>query len=334
MSDQSFLSGKTILVTGGTGTFGHAFIPRLLAIPGIKKIIVFIRDEFKQSIMQNEIKDSEDKMRYFLGDVRDAARLDRAFNGVDIVVHAAALKQVPAIEYNPLEAIKTNVLGTQNVVDAALNNNVEKVLFVSSDKAVYPINLYGATKLCAEKLVVAANAYSDSNKAGTKFSVVRYGNVIGSRGSIVELIEKQRPTGAITLTDDRMTRFWIKVSKVMNVIFETLERMEGGEIFVPKMKSLKVIDVVKTLASECAINVIGIRPGEKLHEILITENEAKRTRDVGNFYAIVPEITNKETSRVLPSYNTRPLFNANSIYMSNHGDFLLPIEKAKEVLES
>ena len=332
MINQSFWEGKTILITGGTGTFGHAFVPRALSIPGIKKVIIFSRDEFKQSVMQHELKDPENKMRYFLGDVRDADRLNRALNGVDIVVHAAALKQVPAIEYNPMEAIKTNVLGTQNVVDAALNNNVEKVLLISSDKAVHPVNLYGATKLCAEKLMVAANSYSDSNKSG-KFSVARYGNVIGSRGSIVELIEKQRSSGSIILTDERMTRFWIKASKVMDIIFESLERMEGGEIFVPKMKSLKVEDVIKTLAPDCKINIIGIRPGEKLHEILITEHEANRTKDLTNFYVILPEIVNKNISRDFPSYSKEPVFDTDSVYASNHHDHLFPLEKAREILD-
>ncbi|MBI2023013.1 UDP-N-acetylglucosamine 4,6-dehydratase (inverting) [Candidatus Giovannonibacteria bacterium] len=326
--DNSFLKGKTILVTGGTGTFGHAFVAKLLAIPDIKKIIIFSRDEFKQSVMQNEVNDA--RVRYFLGDVRDLPRLDRAFNGVDIVVHAAALKQVPALEYNPLEAIKTNVLGTQNVVDAALDNNVEKVLFVSSDKAVQPVNLYGASKLCAERLVIAANAYRGA-KGKTKFSVVRYGNVIGSRGSIVELVAKQKHTGVLTLTDERMTRFWIKVDNVMNVILTGLGVMEGGEIFVPKMNSLKVVDVLKTLAPNCTLKTVGVRPGEKMHEILITEYEARRAKDLGLFYAILPEFSADQEPSV---HANKPNFPVNSLYVSNHKDFLLPLEKAKEVLES
>ncbi|MDP2669394.1 MAG: SDR family NAD(P)-dependent oxidoreductase [bacterium] len=328
MPDHSFLNGKTILVTGGTGTFGHAFLAKLIAVPGIKKIIVFSRDEFKQSVMQNEIKD--DRIRYFLGDVRDLPRLDRAFNGVDIVVHAAALKQVPAIEYNPLEAVKTNVLGTQNVIDAALNNNVEKVLFVSSDKAVQPVNLYGASKLCAERLVVAANMYRGA-KGKTRFSVVRYGNVIGSRGSIVELVAKQRHTGLLPLTDERMTRFWIKVGNVMNIILGGLDIMEGGEIFVPKMKSLKVVDVLQALAPECKLQTVGIRPGEKMHEILMTEYEVPRARDLGLMYAILPEFSaGQEPSK----HVDKPRFPANSVYESNHEHFLLPVHKAAEVLES
>ena len=328
MTDYSFLKDKTILITGGTGTFGQAFVKKLLAIPEIKKIIIFSRDEFKQSVMQGEIKDP--RVRYFLGDIRDLPRLDRAFNDIDIVVHAAALKQVPALEYNPLESIKTNVMGTQNVVDAALNNNVEKVLFISSDKAVQPVNLYGASKLCAERLVIAANAYRGMKKK-TMFSVARYGNVIGSRGSIVELVAKRRHTGVLPLTDEKMTRFWIKVDNVMNVILNGLEIMEGGEIFVPKMKSLKVIDVLSTLAPECRLENVGVRPGEKMHEILITEYEAKRAKDVGEMYAVLPEFSDVHA----PSkHKDKKSFPENSIYESSHKDFLLPKEMAKDILES
>lgn len=328
MIDHSYLNEKTILVTGGTGTFGRAFVKKLLAISEIKKIIIFSRDEFKQSVMQNEIKDG--RMRYFLGDIRDFPRLERAFGGVDIVVHAAALKQVPALEYNPLEAIKTNVLGTQNVVDAALNNNVEKVLFISSDKAVQPVNLYGASKLCAERIVTSANAYRGKNKK-TMFSVVRYGNVIGSRGSIVELVAQKRHTGVLPLTDERMTRFWIKVENVMNIVLDGLGIMEGGEIFVPKMKSLKVVDVLKTLAPECRLETVGVRPGEKMHEILITEYEAPRAKDVGDMYAILPEFSEVHA----PSkHKDKPSFPKESVYESNHKNFLLPAEMARQILES
>ena len=328
MADHSYLNDKTILVTGGTGTFGRAFVKKLLSIPEIKKVIIFSRDEFKQSVMQNEIKDG--RMRYFLGDIRDFPRLERAFNGVDIVVHAAALKQVPALEYNPLEAIKTNVLGTQNVVDAALNNNVGKVIFISSDKAVQPVNLYGASKLCAERIVISANAYRGENKK-TMFSVVRYGNVIGSRGSIVELVANRRHTGILPLTNERMTRFWIKVENVMNIILDGLSIMEGGEIFVPKMKSLKVVDVLKTLAPECGFETIGMRPGEKMHEILITEYEAPRAKDVGDMYAILPEFSEVHA----PSkHKDKPSFPKESVYESSHKDFLLPAEMAKSILDS
>lgn len=327
MHNLDWIHGKIILVTGGTGTFGRAFVSKLLAIPTIKKIIVFSRDEFKQSEMQRDIGDN--RVRFFLGDVRDSQRLARAFHDVDIVVHAAALKQVPALEYNPLEAVKTNILGTQNVIEAALDNNVDKVLFISSDKAVQPINLYGATKLCAEKLFVAANAYR-GKKRRTKFSVVRYGNVVGSRGSLVELIRNQRGGGVITLTDERMTRFWIAVDSVMNIILGALERMQGEEIFVPKMKALRVRDVIKTLAPECSIRTIGIRPGEKIHETLITEHEARRTKDLGNMFVIMSEFPNQERES---AFRDAPSFPADTIYVSNHPDFLFSAEEAAKVLE-
>lgn len=322
-----FLQNKTVLVTGGTGTFGRAFISKLLATSEVKKVIVFSRDEFKQSKMQQEVADPEGRLRFFLGDVRDLPRLERAFQGVDVVVHAAALKQVPALEYNPWEAVKTNVLGTQNVIDAALDNNVEKVLLVSSDKAVQPINLYGATKLCAEKLMVAANAYRGEARP-TRFSVVRYGNVLGSRGSLVELINHQRPTGVITLTDERMTRFWITVEKVMDVILDSIGHMQGGEIFVPKMKSLRVCDVIKTLAPECRIETIGIRPGEKLHEVLITEYEASRTRDLDNMFVILPEFDWEGKVRL----EDKPQFPEDLIYASNQPSFLMSLEEASRIL--
>src|SRR3989338_6789831 len=237
--DLSFLKGKVVLVTGGTGSFGRYFTDDALK-SGLKKLIVFSRDEYKQFEMKKDISDR--RVRFFLGDVRDLSRLQRAFAEVDIVVHAAALKQVPALEYNPLEAVKTNVLGTQNVIDAALDNQVEKVLLVSTDKAVNPINLYGATKLCAEKLLVAANAYGrKANK--TIFSLVRYGNVIGSRGSIVEMINNQKQFGEITLTHVDMTRFWITLDKGVELVLDGLKLMRGGEVFVPKLKAMKVVDL-------------------------------------------------------------------------------------------
>lgn len=327
MQSSDWLKGKTILVTGGTGTFGRAFVSKLLAIPVIKKIIVFSRDEFKQSEMQQEIND--ERLRFFLGDVRDLQRLQRAFQDVDIVVHAAALKQVPALEYNPLEAVKTNILGTQNVVEAALDNDVERVLLVSSDKAVQPVNLYGATKLCAEKLCVAANAYR-GEKRKTRFSVVRYGNVLGSRGSLLEIIKRQRPQGVITLTDERMTRFWIKVDEVMNIILKSVGRMQGGEIFVPKMRSLKVSDIIQTLAPECRIETVGIRPGEKLHEILITEYEALRTRDIEGMFVIKPDIGWDGEAWLEGAKSLASPF----VYVSNHPDFLFDAGEVSKILQA
>lgn len=322
----SHLKDKTVLITGGTGTFGSGFVSRLLEIPEVKKIIILSRDEFKQHHMQREFDDP--RLRFFLGDVRDLSRLQRAFHGVDIVVHAAALKQVPAVEYNPLEAIKTNILGTQNVIDAALDNNVEKVLFISSDKAVHPVNLYGATKLCAERITIGANAYR--GEKGTQFSVVRYGNVWGSRGSLIELIEKQKPKGVVTLTDERMTRFWIRVSTVMNFIVGVLGHMQGGEIFVPKMKSMRIADTVKLLAPECTIQTIGMRPGEKIHEMLITDHEVRRTKDAEDIFVIMPEFVSWD---VQYQWDQKPYLKEQFIYTSNHPDFLISGEEARRILE-
>lgn len=326
MFSPYFLDGKRILITGGTGTFGRAFVARLLAIPEIKKIIVFSRDEFKQHEMQQQYP-NEPRLRFFLGDIRDRDRLQRAFQGVDIIVHAAALKQVPAIEYNPLEAVKTNILGTQNVIDAALDNDVEKVLLISSDKAVHPVNLYGATKLCAERIIIGANAYR--GEKGTQFSVVRYGNVWGSRGSLVELIAKQKPKGIVTLTDERMTRFWIKVETVMNIIVDVLACMQGGEIFVPKMKSIRIADMVAMLASECKVEIIGVRPGEKLHEMLIADHEVRRTKDAGDFFVILPEFI---SYAVHYKWDEKSYVPEQFLYISNHPDFLLSPEESRRVL--
>jgi len=326
MNKKDHLDGKTILVTGGTGTFGRAFVTRALANKKVAKVIVLSRDEFKQNEMSRDFQDK--RLNFFLGDVRDSARLERAFSGVNIVIHAAALKQVPATEYNPLEAVKTNINGTQNVVDAAINCGVDKVLLVSSDKAVEPVNLYGATKLVAERLTVASNAYRGAGN--TKLSVVRYGNVIGSRGSVVELVEKQRASGSLPLTDERMTRFWIHIEDVMEMVINILDCMEGGEIFIPKMQSLRVIDVLKTLAPECKLNIIGIRPGEKLHEKLLTSHEASRTRDLGAMFVILPEFVSWATKN---TFDKKKHFPEESVYSSDSPDFLLPIKDVKKILK-
>ncbi len=322
----AYLKGKTVLVTGGTGTFGYAFVKRLLETQ-VKKVIIFSRDEFKQLHLRRAFNDN-DRLRFFLGDVRDKERLTRAFSDVDIVVHAAALKQVPALEYNPTEAIKTNVLGTQNVIEAALDAGVERVLVISSDKAVHPVNLYGATKLCAEKITVPANIYRRSGETKPRFSVMRYGNILGSRGSFLELIEKQRETGVIPLTDERMTRFWLRIEQVMEYVLEALDTMHGGEIFVPKMESLKVVDVAKYLAPECEIKVVGIRPGEKLHEMLVTEHEAKRTYDIGNMYAILPEQIQFDNEQTLKGKLVPPNFT----YVSDENLFLRTIKDAPRIV--
>jgi UDP-N-acetylglucosamine 4,6-dehydratase len=276
---------KHVLVTGGTGSFGKKFIEILLAEYQPERLIVFSRDELKQHEMRMA-GFTDPSLRYFIGDVRDLPRLRRALNGVDIVVHAAALKQVPACEYNPMEAIKTNILGSSNVVDAALDAGVEKVLALSTDKAVNPVNLYGATKLAAEKLMVQSNAYAGGME--TRFSCVRYGNVVGSRGSVVPLFIKQRQTGEVTLTDERMTRFWISLDQGVRFVIRCIEEMHGGEVFVPKIPSMKMVDLARAIAPEAKIRIIGIRPGEKLHEVLISEDEARTTVELEEMYVVQP----------------------------------------------
>ncbi len=276
---------KVILITGGTGSFGKKFTKILLAEKNPKKVIIFSRDELKQHEMRVAGYD-DPRLRYFIGDVRDRERLVRAMHGVDIVVHAAALKQVPACEYNPMEAIKTNIMGTSNVVEAALDAGVEKVLALSTDKAVNPVNLYGATKLAAEKLVIQSNAYAAGSS--TRYSCVRYGNVVGSRGSVVPLFLNQRAGGKITITDDRMTRFWLSLEQGALFVITCIEQMEGGEVFVPKIPSTTIVDLAKAIAPEAEIETIGIRPGEKLHEVLISEDEARTTVELERMYVVQP----------------------------------------------
>ena len=276
---------QVVLVTGGTGSFGKKFTKILLEERQPKKVIIFSRDELKQHEMQVGGFNDE-RLRYFIGDVRDRERLVRAMHGVDIVVHAAALKQVPACEYNPMEAIKTNIMGTANVVEAALDAGVAKVLTVSTDKAVSPANLYGATKLAAEKLTIQSNAYAGGS--ATRFSCVRYGNVVGSRGSVVPLFLKQRSNGKITITDDRMTRFWLSLEQGVRFVIHSIEQMEGGEVFVPKIPSTKVTDLAKAIAPNAKLEIIGIRPGEKLHEMLISEDEARHTIELEKMFVVQP----------------------------------------------
>lgn len=275
---------KVVLVTGGTGSFGKKFIKKAL-IEGAKKIIVFSRDELKQYEMKQEFTDN--RLRFFIGDVRDQERLHRAFDGVDIVIHAAAMKHVDACEYNPFEAVKTNIHGAQNIIEAAIDCGVEKVIALSTDKACAPVNLYGATKLASDKLFVAANAYVGDKK--TSFSVVRYGNVVGSRGSVVPFFKKVKETGRVPVTDERMTRFWITLDQGVQFVLDNLARMHGGEIFVPKIPSMKVMDLAHAIAPECKIDIIGIRPGEKLHEAMIMEDDARHTVEFDDYYIIQPE---------------------------------------------
>lgn len=277
---------KTVLITGGTGSFGKKFSEILLREFKPKKLIIFSRDELKQHEMRTKGFDHP-CMRYFLGDVRDVDRLRRAFAGVDYVVHAAALKQVPACEYNPFEAIQTNVIGAKNIIDAAIDEGVQKVMAISTDKAVNPVNLYGASKLCAEKLFVQGNSYAGGTS--TRFSCTRYGNVVGSRGSVIPVFREQAKTGCITVTDERMTRFWLTLEQGVRFVMKALGRMHGGEIFVPKIPSMRIMDLAATMAPDCKVEYVGIRPGEKLHEVLISEDEARHTVQMDGMYIIRPE---------------------------------------------
>ena len=279
---ENIFSGKSVLVTGGTGSFGKALIKRLLDVKDIRKVIVFSRDELKQFEMQETHK--SEKLRYFLGDVRDYNRLEQATFDVDIVVHAAAMKQIPAAEYNPMEAIKTNIFGAENVIRAAIYNGVSRVVALSTDKAANPANLYGATKLCSDKLFVAGNILA--GKRDTKFSVVRYGNVLGSRGSVIPFFLEKAKTGVIPITDPRMTRFWLSLEQGVDFVINSLDRMQGGEIFVPKIPSFKVTDVAKVVAPNVKHETIGIRQGEKLHEVMITEDDSLNTLEFDDHYVI------------------------------------------------
>ena len=281
------LNNKTILITGGTGSFGKKFIKTILDKYSPKKVIVYSRDELKQFEMQQEFPDNDyPSMRYFIGDVRDYHRLKMAMSDVDIVIHAAALKQVPACEYNPFEAVKTNIMGGQNVIDAAISCGVKKVIALSTDKAAAPINLYGATKLASDKLFIAANNYSGGHDI--KFSVVRYGNVMGSRGSVIPFFKKKADTGVLPITDERMTRFNITLQNGVDFVLQCLDKMWGGELFVPKIPSYKILDVAKAIAPGAKYEIVGIRPGEKLHEEMITETDALNSIEFEKYFVILP----------------------------------------------
>jgi UDP-N-acetylglucosamine 4,6-dehydratase len=278
-------SQQSILITGGTGSFGKKFVEIMLRDYQPQRLVVFSRDELKQHEMRTSGFDHP-SLRYFIGDVRDPERLKRALSGVTVVVHAAALKQVPACEYNPFEAIQTNIIGGRNVIDAAIDQGVRRILALSTDKAVNPINLYGATKLCAEKVFVQANAYAGAKN--TRFSCARYGNVVGSRGSVIPVFLEQRRRGKITITDPRMTRFWLTLEQGVKFVVRCLEQMHGGEIFVPKIPSMRLLDLAETVAPGCKVEHIGIRPGEKLHEVLVSEDESRQTVETDDMYVIQP----------------------------------------------
>ena len=326
------LNGKTVLITGGTGSFGKKFTKIAFEkYPDIKKIIIFSRDEYKQFVMQNmsEFKPYLEKLRFFIGDVRDKERLYRAFEGVDVVVHAAALKQVPACEYNPFEAVKTNILGAQNIIDAAIDKGVKKVVALSTDKACAPINLYGATKLCSDKLFIAGNSYCGSKV--TRFSVVRYGNVAGSRGSVIPFFQKLVTEGAkeLPITDLKMTRFWLKLEQAVEMVLEAIENMQGGELYVKKIPSMRMTDLAKAIAPDLAIKEIGIRPGEKIHEQMITREDARNTLDVGEFYIILPEINIEHINYKYP--NSKPVA-VDFEYHSGNNDRWLSVEDMRELI--
>lgn len=278
---------KVIVLTGGTGSFGQKFTEIMLQRYKPKTIRIFSRDELKQWEMQRKFN-NDPHLRFFIGDIREKNRLERAMDGAHIVVHAAALKQVPVCEYNPFEAVKTNVIGAQNIIEAAIDHNIERVLAISTDKAVNPVNLYGATKMCMEKLFVAANAYVGSERR-TKLSCARYGNVVGSRGSVIPLFKKQMTTGKISVTDRRMTRFWLTLEQGVEFVVRSMECMHGGEVFVPKIPSMKILDLAEAIAPGCEIEDIGIRPGEKIHEALVTEDEARHSLEFETHFVIEPE---------------------------------------------
>ncbi|PRP91623.1 UDP-N-acetylglucosamine 4,6-dehydratase [Enhygromyxa salina] len=297
------LSGKVILVTGGTGSFGRAFVTRVLAQHAPAKLIVFSRDEQKHFAMQREMDDP--RLRFFVGDIRDRSRLLRALRGVDIVIHAAAMKHVPLAEYNPIEAIRTNVDGAANLIDAALEREVEVVVGLSTDKAASPVNLYGATKLCMEKLLVAANSYS--GQRGPKFKLVRYGNVVGSKGSVLPLFLNQRETGTLTLTEPAMTRFWIRMDQAIDLVMLTLMDGQGGEVFVPKIPACTVATLADAVAPDAEKKVIGIRPGEKIHELMITPDESRNVLEYARHFVITPSFPwwggpKREGSRVADGF--------------------------------
>ncbi len=327
------LDKKTILITGGTGSFGKRFIRTVLERYKLKKIIVFSRDELKQSEMYNDLVKHKEKIRFFIGDVRDLERIKLALRDVDIVVHAAALKQVPTAEYNPFEVIKTNVIGTQNVVDAIINSDVERSIALSTDKAAAPINIYGASKLVADKLFISTNNYSRK-----KFSVVRYGNVMMSRGSVIPLFLEQSKTGIINITNEKMTRFSITLDEGVNFVINCLTTMWGGELFVPKIPSYKILDVARAISPDCKIKIIGLRPGEKIHEEMITASDSVNTLEFKDYYVIMPStiefMTWKIQDFIKNSGNStaKPCKENFSYNSSNNKDFLT-VNQLKEMIK-
>lgn len=325
------LNDKSILITGGTGSFGKAFTKYVLENYNPKKIIIYSRDEFKQFIMQNEFKEYKSKLRFFIGDVRDRERLMRAFEGVDYVIHAAAMKQVPACEYNPSEAIKTNIEGAQNIIDAALARNVQKVVALSTDKAVNPVNLYGGTKLVSDKLFIAANAYAGSKDVC--FSVVRYGNVAGSRGSVIPFFHNIIKNGGkeLPITDYRMTRFWISLQQGVELVIKALEEAKGGETFISKIPSFKITDLAQAMLPGCEMPEVGIREGEKLHEIMVTVEDSMNTYEYDKHFIIYPQMVWDDKKRVVP---TGKRVADGFSYSSDNNTEWLTVEEIKELIKT
>jgi len=326
------LDGKSILVTGGTGSFGHKFTEMVLRQYKVKRLIIFSRDEYKQYEMAKLFPESKyEAIRYFIGDVRDKNRLHRAFEGVDYVVHAAALKQVPELEYNPTEAVRTNVDGANNIVDAAIDIGVKKVIMLSTDKAVSPTNLYGATKLVAEKLFIAANSYSGGR---VEFSVVRYGNVVGSRGSVIPFFMdlKARGIKEYPITDERMTRFWITLEQGVKLVLKALDKSVGGEIFIPKIPSMRVVDLAKAFQSNYVLKLIGIRPGEKIHESLISEDEARKALEFDKYYIVLPQFMN--AGDILARFKGGKALQDGFIYRSDLNRAWLNVEQLKLMVQN
>ena len=323
---MTFLADKSVLVTGGTGSFGKAFIQRLLADFEPRRVVVFSRDELKQYEFRQELGD-DPRLRWFIGDVRDRARLEQAFNRVEVVVHAAAMKQVDTAEYNPFECIATNVLGAENVINAAISCGVDRVIALSTDKASSPANLYGASKLCSDKLFVAGNHYVGGSS--TRFSVVRYGNVVGSRGSVVPLFRQLASTGKLPITDDRMTRFWITLPQAVQFVVDSFDRMQGGEIFVPRIPSTTIVDLATAIAPDAEQETIGIRPGEKLHEEMISANDAHRTRAHPDHYVILPVMKGWDE---VDAADSGAVVAEDFAYQSDSNDWFLNVEEIRDLL--
>ncbi len=327
MAPSPDIKGQAVLVTGATGSFGNAFIRRVLQDHQPASVRIYSRDELKQLDMQRRFE-GDDRLRFLIGDVRDLDRLKRAMHGIDVVVHAAALKQVPAAEYNPFEAVQTNIIGAENVVTAAIENHVPKTVSLSTDKAVNPVNLYGATKLCAEKIFTQGNTYAaEGEELAARFSTARYGNVVGSRGSVIPLFQRQAAEGELTITDESMTRFWITLDRTVDFVIDCLARMQGGEVFVPRIPSMKVLDIAQALAPQASHRIIGVRPGEKIHEMLVTSEEARHATAFDDYFAIYPSFPFWRSKEYPQGQELPPGFS----YSSDRNDEWLTVDQIREM---